>query len=230
MRRDFSSRAELYIENGIVEVEESTDQLAQEAREYYKSAGTTLSNGDAAVAASLTTLGLIPNEILGIHLSTEVAAVLTIIFLMVVMLRLSILDALLFSNPSSNQEPEKLLIIRDWNQGVASGILGFWRLVTLRVIKRLSQAAYDFYFDWVFYNSLVKNEPGRINAATKISAGSSLGKPFIAIVVAEMDGTGYRKTAEKWVGEDIFTVEQYPHLQFAQGEYADKLSQEKTKD
>jgi len=223
VRRNFVSRAEAYIENGVVEVDESSEDLAREAQEYYNSAGTTLSNGEVLLAVGLAVVGMAPGELFGINIPSGTAAALSIVFVLIVMLRLSILDVLLFENPSSDQNPSRLLVIRDWNQGVAGGSFGFWRVVILKATWGISKAAYEFYLDWVFYESLVRNEPRNINLISKYNAARSLLKPFLAIVIADSYGITYREAAERWAGGDIFQLDEYPHLEFAQGEYVDEL-------
>lgn len=224
VRDDFVSRATLYIEKGIVEVEESSEELALQAWEHYDRAGFDLSNGEAVLAIGLAFIALTPGPVFGLAISNEIIAGLSITLVVVVTLRLSVLKALLFSNPSPKDGRDELLIIRDWNQAVANNAIGFWRVATFRATWNISEAAYEFYLDWAFYGTLV--DEGR----TKLDAASDLVKPQIAFILAELSGIGYREASRRSFREDIFTTDKYPHLRFAEGEYVEQLAAEKSEE
>ncbi|WP_436900267.1 hypothetical protein [Halovenus halobia] len=203
-REGIVERGIKHVESGDVEITDSRETLAQEAREAYDKAGRQLSNGEAVLGLSLAVVTLLPSNIALIPYSellssSAVAAGLSIALVLVVAIRLSALDLALARDPDPTENKARLAVYRDWNQTVAGGTDVVKVFVMLRVMYGISDSAYEFYIDWVFERNINGEGVGTVELIRELP------RPVFAFYLAERDGISPSEASQEMFGWDVFS-------------------------
>lgn len=210
-REDIVQRGAEYIEEGKVDVEmdRSGTQLVNEAHMHAKRAGIHLSNGEVFIGIVLAVISIRPFPFTWVNPPTWVGAVLSVTFVVVVMLRLTAVNALLYHQPTLDQGIARLHVMRDWNNAVSNGVSAWWYLTLIRAMTNVSEDGYHFYLDWVLREAIVGS------GADKLDVWVSLWKPLRSFNEADVRGITPSEASKLLYGVDVFASPKFADLGYA---------------
>ncbi|QLG62644.1 hypothetical protein [Halorarum salinum] len=213
-RENVVQRGADYIERGEVDVEmdRSGKELVQEAQAHADRAGIPLSNGEMIIGVAFAMISIRTPPFAWANPPTWVGVVLSVTLVVVVMLRSTAVDALLYRSPSVDEGVARLYAIRAWNSQVASGLSAWYKLTQIRGMTEISEEAYYFYLDWVLRERIMGS------GVTKYSV-LRLRKPIISFIIAEVDDITPSEASLQLFDQDVFTSPEFAALG-----YADKTS------
>lgn len=202
-REEFVQRGIEYYENGDVEIQSAPEDLARQTREHYANAGRSLSNGEAVLGIALAVLALIPPsseiiDVVPLLQSPIIISGLSAGVVFVVTLRLAALDLVLVRDVSASVHPARLEVYKAWNQTMSSGTELVKTLFMIRAMHTISQAAYEFYLDWVFDRSFNGDGAGVIEVIDELR------RPLFAFIFAEWDNVTPVEASEDRYGKNVF--------------------------
>ena len=203
-REDLIQRGVEHYERGNIEINESPETLAQEARQEYDKAGRRLSNGEAILGIALAGVLLLPSNASVIPItellnSQIIGSVLSISLVLVVALRLSALDMVLVRDPSVEENLARLAGYREWNRTMTSGAEVVKSLLMFRAMHSINESAYDFYLDWVFERNINGEGVGLIEVIHEVW------RPLFAFHIAERDEMTPTQASRELFGWNVFS-------------------------
>jgi hypothetical protein len=204
LREEFVERGVQYHERGDVEIDDSAETLARETREAYNDAGRRLSNGEAALGLALAGVTLLPANVPSVPYSEllsspAVGATLSVSLVIVVTLRLSALDMILYRDPAESEDLGRLAVYRDWNRAMMSGTEVVKTLLMFRVMRSINDAAFDFYVDWVFERNINGEGAGVLELLLELR------RPIYVFNIAKRRGISPSQASRDICGWNVFS-------------------------
>ena len=203
-REDIIQRGVEHHNRGNIEINESPEKLAREARQEYDNAGRRLSNGEAILGIALAGVLLLPSNAPRIPFaemlnSQIIGGVLSVSLVLVVTLRLSVLDMVLIRDPSVEEDIARLAGYREWNRTMSSGAEVVTSFLMFRAMHGINDSTYNFYLDWVFEKNVNGEGAGLIELVYE------LWRPIFAFHVAARDGMTPTEASHEIFGWNVFS-------------------------